>query len=98
MSTRAELERLWTEVRARLESAAALLPETPHPADRGGAIQEYREFLAHNELGLAFDALETVGLVSEVPDAYWRELASAADLMRLRNRAEACRSRIRSST
>ena len=97
MKTRAELEYLWTAIRAHLESAATLLPETATPGDRGGSIDAYRELVAHNELGLALDELEALGLANGAPDAYWRELAEAADLMALHDRAEACRARIQSS-
>jgi len=81
-----------------LEAAVGLLPESPGPRDRPSALEEYREFVAHNELGLAFDALELHGTASGVPDLYWRELAAAAQLMKLDGRAELCRSRISGSS
>jgi hypothetical protein len=47
---------------------------------------------------LAFDALELQGTASDVPDIYWRELAAAAQLMKLDGRAKLCRSRISGSS
>ena len=98
MANRAELELVWIKVRAHLEAAVGHLPEPPRSRDRAGSLEGYREFLAHNELGLAFDELELLGTANDVPDAYWRELAAAALLMKLDSRAELCRSRIEESS
>ena len=93
--TRAELEVLWANVRVHLESAAAILPQPKRSGDEGGSIAGYREFLGHNELELAFDELDLLGQANDVPAAYWQQLAAAADLMDLENRAAACRARIK---
>jgi len=89
---------LWAQIRAHLEAAVGLLPESPGRRDRRSALEEYREFVAHNELGLAFDTLELLGTSNDVPDMYWRELAAAAQLMKLDGRAELCQSRISGSS
>jgi hypothetical protein len=94
MATRAELEILWGKVQVHLEAAARLLPKHPRVGDDGGTIENYRNFLAHNELGLALDELEALGEANEVSESYWRELASAADLMELEIEAARCRSRL----
>jgi hypothetical protein len=94
MITRAELEIIWSKVEGHLESAARLLPDPVRTGDEGGTIEGYREFLAHNELELAFDELEALGDANKVTGAYWEDLASAAALMGLDAKARRCRSRV----
>ena len=93
MATRAELEIIWSKVEGHLESAARLLPDPVRTGDEGGTIEGYRDFLAHNELELAFDELEALGDANQVTAAYWEDLTSAAGLMGLDAKATRCRSR-----
>jgi hypothetical protein len=72
-----------------------MLPEVPRRGDEGGCLESYREFLDHNELELALDELQLLGDANDVPPAYWEALASAARLMELERRVEACESRIK---
>jgi hypothetical protein len=43
----------------------------------------YREFLDHNELGLAFDSLTDVAEAQRAPRSVWEGLVAAADSMQL---------------
>jgi len=93
MANRLELERIWTQVRLHLEAARSLLPVGARGSDERGFIEDYQEFLEHNELELAFDELEMLGQANSVPQAYWHELSSAARLMKLEDKEARCRSR-----
>ena len=66
----------WNRTRGHLDRAWVELPP-------GVDLAAYREFLDHNELGLAMEALADVGNVQEVPAAFWEALADAADQMQL---------------
>ncbi len=46
-------------------------------------MDQYTEMLAHNELGLAFDALEELGDLVTPPIEFWRDLERAAEKMSL---------------
>jgi hypothetical protein len=92
--TRAELERVWADVRQQLDTAARLLPSQPRKTDEGGSIDSYRGWLEHNELELALDELELLGEANRVPRDYWIALATACRLMGLEAREARCRSRI----
>src|SRR6185312_6643598 len=94
MTTRTELEIVWSKVQSHLDAATRLLPDLTRRGDEGGSIEGYREFAAHNELELAFDELEALGEANGVSSVYWQELASAAHLMGLDAKAVRCRSRI----
>jgi len=88
MSTRRkELEASWARTRTYLESAFAQLPASPVEGEEGGSVQEYREWLAHNELGLALDELEMLGDENPVGRSFWEFLLQAATEMKLDDRS-----------
>jgi hypothetical protein len=59
-----------------LEEARALLKD-----DQAPGLDDYRDYLAHNELGLAFDVLTEVGAERKVPKRFWEVLREAGDEM-----------------
>ncbi|MFE3194934.1 MafI family immunity protein [Nocardia sp. NPDC059240] len=75
---RAELMASWTRTTRHLNAALAELSDIP------GAKQSHaREYLEHNELGLAFDCLVHLGDDLELARSYWQHLDRAAHEMRL---------------
>lgn len=92
---RAELRESWKRTEEYLDAARADL------AGRQDVdLSEVFEYLEHNELGLAFDALVHIGDRREVPFGFWQHLDRAAQEMRLhssnadgfhRGSAEICR-------
>jgi hypothetical protein len=78
-------------VRTILENARNLLPlevrsvETK-PIPLGpltGTLDEFDEFMSHNEYELAFDAIEVVGFKAKASLEFWRTLAQAGIVMGL---------------
>ncbi|MDQ3642101.1 MAG: hypothetical protein M3450_11740 [Actinomycetota bacterium] len=73
-----DLARSWERSAAALEEVRRSL------TDPGAAeLAPYREFLEHNELGLALDTLVDVAEAQRVPVATWRALAAIAAEMDL---------------
>jgi len=60
-----------------------------------GTLDEFQEFLDHNELELAWDALAEVAERSNATPACWSQLAHAARLMQLPAKEEAAARRAR---
>jgi hypothetical protein len=81
----------WNEVtRLLLEARHCLAPEksvvhglTVPVGQLTGTLEEFDEFIEHNELELAWDALATVARRTTAPWECWRNLARAAALMQL---------------
>ena len=65
-------------MQTQLEEARAQLT---NPNDE--ALSLYEDFLSHNELGLALDALADVALEQRAPGDVWRTLGGAAEMMSL---------------
>ena len=86
-----ELEQSWNRTSAHLERAHALAASPRASVHKLSA--EYKEYLDHNELGLALDTLETIGDQVEPPLEYWIHLENAALEMRLSDRAAAIRTK-----
>jgi hypothetical protein len=77
-SVSAPLSELWAAVRQVLEAARGQLTS---PGDKDLGV--YHEFLSHNELGLALDALVDVAVLQRSAGEVWRSLGSAAEMMGL---------------
>ncbi len=80
----------WKEIAQLLHEARACL--SPDLVDRpssvpdgvlSGTLDEFDEFLEHNELELAWDALVAVADRVGAPTPCWRKLAEAAQIMQL---------------
>ena len=81
----------WNAVQGLLQqaseylSAAGKYVRRRHAQDGclGGTLDEFLDFVEHNELELAWDALAELGRNSEAPSDFWGKLAEAAALMEL---------------
>lgn len=78
-------EASWARTRAHLDRAWVLLP--PPTAD-GLGLDVFSEYLDHNELELALDALVEVGDDRGAEAVFWLALAEAAREMGLNDRAD----------
>lgn len=83
MADRRELEESWTRTRSHLGQALALLPANLVESVEGGRLDQYLEWIEHNELGLALDELEGLGEINPVSRQFWAFLLSAALEMKL---------------
>jgi len=84
---RKELERIWATTAKHLNAARARLPEVPAPGLDGATVSGFDECLRHNEMELALDELEDLGLTNAPPPDFWRHLIFAAESMELSERA-----------
>ena len=84
---RAALERSWAVTAGHLNAARAQLPEVPAPGADGATLSGFEECLRQNELELALDELEDLGLTNAPSAEFWRHLARAAENMELSDRA-----------
>src|SRR5438128_5556630 len=78
----------WTTVEKLLRDARTCLPPKAIEAKAPvglltGTLDEFEEFLSHNELELAWDALAAVAERTQASASCWRKLAQAASLMEL---------------
>jgi hypothetical protein len=85
----------WEEVKQLLRQARdglpAGVPDAAGPVPAGplvGTLDEFEEFLDHNELELAWDALAEVAERANAPAVCWRQLARAAGMMGLLQKEE----------
>lgn len=87
--TESELVRSWKRTEAFLHDARAHLSQIAE-AEFVDSIAEFEEFIEHNELGLAFDALESVANESQwESQRVFELLALAAASMGLKERMRA---------
>jgi hypothetical protein len=84
---RSALERSWAITIRHLNAARRLLPVVMVPGAEGASLGGFEECLHHNELELALDELEDLGITNSPPSAFWGELAKAAENMQLFERA-----------
>jgi len=84
---RADLERSWAATAKHLTAARDQLPEVPAPGAEGASLSGFEECLRHNEMELALDELEDLGLTNAPPAEFWRRLMYAAENMELTDRA-----------
>jgi hypothetical protein len=89
----AKLIKSWEITETLLERARNALPAPPAQHEQGAAelLTQYREFLEHNELGLALDVLEDLGHLISARGAFWRDLERAAENMGLVDKLPALR-------
>ena len=78
-----DLRQLWTLIKADLHRALKLLPDS---ADQQ-SVRRYYEFVEHNELELACDALEESVKDRPVTGEFWLALLDAARKMQLAENA-----------
>jgi hypothetical protein len=84
----AETAKRCRSTEAVMERARLALPQPGHEAkvefDR--AIHDYREYLSHNETGLAFVALRAAAELVPSRGSVWKDLIRAAEFMELRDK------------
>lgn len=89
-----EMIQSWTITRSHLEKAKALLDLSVN-SEHSGSLSQFDEFLIHNELGLAFEWLESIAVESQWNSIKLLEvLKLAADNMSLFERANVLNRRI----
>ena len=79
-----DLPRLWASIRADLHRACKLLPNS---SDDSESLRQYHQFVEHNELELACDALEDSAKDRAASGDFWVALRDAAQKMRLEGNA-----------
>ncbi len=84
---RSELERSWAATKRHLSAARALLRDDSPPGVDGATLQGFEECLRDNEMELALDELEDLGLACHPVAEFWRHLMYAAESMQLTDRA-----------
>ncbi|WP_315773778.1 MULTISPECIES: hypothetical protein [unclassified Bradyrhizobium] len=94
-----ELAARWTAVRASLGRAQTALPAPPlrHVQACAKLYEDFAEYLEHNELALALDALMELGRLTTPPGGFWRDLERAAEIMNLDDRILALREAFRAA-
>ena len=87
-------EEIWSAVERHLLAGSALLVDggaQPKSDDDDGMLlgtkEEFDRFMAHNELELAWDTLATIAERHVQSSVFWAEMASAAALMGLHEKA-----------
>jgi hypothetical protein len=85
----------WRATEAVLERARGALPEPSGELreEFDLAISEYQEFLSHNELALAFEALREAAALVPSRGGVWKDLIRAAELMELNDEVPDLQSR-----
>lgn len=94
MSNRADLERSWATTGRHLKAARELLHDGGPPGADGASLAGFEQCLRQNEMELALDELEDLGLTSAPPAEFWRHLMYAASNMALVDRAAEFRRRM----
>jgi hypothetical protein len=89
----AKLEKSWIITETLLKRARRALPDPSeqHEQEFATLLAQYREFLEHNEFGLALDTLEELGHLMPCRGGFWRDLERAADNMGLVDKLPALR-------
>ena len=75
-----DLPKLWVSIRADLQRACNLLPGSSEDLK---SLRQYHEYVEHNELDLACDALEESAKDRPVSSDFWLALRDAAQKMGL---------------
>lgn len=73
------------------------MPDNSPPGADGATLGGFEECLRHNEMELALDELEDLGLTSSPPAEFWRYLMYAAENMALGDRATDYKRRMESA-
>lgn len=83
----ADLRESWAVTLRHLAACRYYLTEML-PSDEARSCEvELQHLLHHNELGLALEAAESLGLLCAAPPGFWRELQLAANNMGLDRQA-----------
>ena len=89
-----KLRETWARILRHLAAARFYLPEQL-PSDEAQLIEaQFRQFLHHNELGLALAEAEALGTLTTAPREFWTELLLAAEIMGENEIAKRCSDRL----
>lgn len=88
------LQRSWEVTRKHLNAALNLLPSECQRPVQDGPVARYEDWLSHNELELAFDELESIGMENDCPSEFWQELLYAAQNMGLEKHSARCKRKV----
>jgi len=83
-----KLEQSWKVTIGYLQASYSLLPKEMPFEEAVGFREDYLDFLKHNELELAMNSLDDLGILCNVPNQYWKQLELAATNMELFSEAE----------
>lgn len=89
-----ELERNLAGTARHLKAARQLLHDDSPPGADGATLAGFEECLGHNEMQLAMEELEDLGLTNAPPAEFWRHLMHAANNMGLAETAAGYRRRM----
>lgn len=89
-----ELIQIWKEVETLLLEARQLF-DTPETGQEGFSEERFKEYISHNELGLALEELEGIPLYNETPREFWQLLLKSANRMQLKEKAKEYRETLR---
>jgi hypothetical protein len=93
------LQKKWRVAEAVMAQACRALP-SPASEEREqfeGLISRFHEYIQHNELGLAFEALCAAAELVACRGGVWRDLERAAEFMGLHDRVPYLRERFRAA-
>lgn len=93
------LQKKWRVAKTVMARACRALP-APTFADREqfeGSINRFREYINHNELGLAFEELCAAAELVNCRGGVWRDLERAAEVMGLHGRVQYLSERFRAA-
>ena len=94
----AELLKRWKTSDTLLKRAYAALPRPPQEGAHFSALElAFKEYLYHNEHGLALDVLEELGNLTTPRGGFWKDLMRAAENMELLNRIPPLREKFHQS-
>jgi len=82
-----ELKEIWIESESLLLEARRLFNE-PDTGEDGFSEERFKEYISHNELGLALEELEGIPLYNETPREFWQLLLKAANRMQLKDKTK----------
>jgi hypothetical protein len=68
----------WDRTTAHLEAAQRLLPQID-----GEGTRDFLDYVAHNELGLAFDVLAEIGANQRALKGFWQQMEEAVGEMKI---------------
>ena len=73
-----KLRQSWKVTVKHLKASRELLPAELYFEEAIEFEKQYSEYLEHNELELAMNALDDLGILCNVPNEYWYQLEQAA--------------------
>ena len=89
-----DLQHSWKITQGHLEAAYTQLLAPIKEDVAVATVENFQEWLTHNELELALDELEGLGQLNNATAVFWRELLAAAQNMSLQDHVARYQSRL----